>query len=55
MAPAALNYFIGRQYGAATYQVTCAAALLVALPVMLTYYILQRRYGSDALAGALKG
>ncbi|MDR0626318.1 MAG: carbohydrate ABC transporter permease [Bifidobacteriaceae bacterium] len=55
MAPAALNYFVGRQYGAASYQVTCAAALMVALPVMAIYYLLQRRYGSDALAGALKG
>jgi raffinose/stachyose/melibiose transport system permease protein len=55
MAPAALNYFVGRQYGSAAYQVTCAGALLVALPVMLIYYVLQRRYGSDALAGALKG
>jgi raffinose/stachyose/melibiose transport system permease protein len=55
MAPAALNYFVGRQYGSAAYQVTCAGALLVALPVMIIYYVLQRRYGSDALAGALKG
>jgi raffinose/stachyose/melibiose transport system permease protein len=54
MAPAALNYFVGLQYGA-NYQVTCAAALMVALPVMVIYYFLQRRYGSDALAGALKG
>ena len=54
MAPAALNIFVGRQYGS-SYQVICAAALLVALPVMLIYYFLQRRYGADALAGALKG
>ncbi len=54
MAPAALNFFVGRQYGS-NYQVTCAAALMVALPVMLIYYLLQRRYGADALAGALKG
>jgi raffinose/stachyose/melibiose transport system permease protein len=55
MAPAALNYFVGRQHGTAIYQITCAGALLVALPVMAIYYVLQRRYGSDALAGALKG
>lgn len=54
MAPAALNLFVGRQYGS-NYQVTCAAALMVALPVMLIYYALQRRYGADALAGSLKG
>jgi raffinose/stachyose/melibiose transport system permease protein len=54
MAPSALNYFVGLQFGA-NYQVTCAAALMVALPVMIIYYILQRRYGADALAGALKG
>ncbi len=54
MAPAALNIFVGRQYGS-SYQVICAAAFLVALPVMLIYYFLQRRYGTDALAGALKG
>jgi raffinose/stachyose/melibiose transport system permease protein len=54
MAPAALNYFIGRQYGS-NYTVTCAAALMVALPVMIIYYLLQRRYGADALAGSLKG
>ncbi|MDL9980747.1 carbohydrate ABC transporter permease [Microbacterium sp. ASV49] len=54
MAPAALNFFVGLQYGA-NYQVTCAAAIIVALPVMLIYYILQRRYGSDVLAGAVKG
>jgi raffinose/stachyose/melibiose transport system permease protein len=55
MAPAALNYFVGQQYGSSSFQLTCAAALLVALPVMLIYYLLQRRYGADALAGALKG
>ena len=54
MAPAALNYFVGRQYGS-NYPVTCAAAILVALPVMLVYYLLQRRYGADVLAGSLKG
>lgn len=54
MAPAALNYFVGLQYGS-NYQITCAAALMVALPVMAVYYILQRRYGADVLAGALKG
>lgn len=54
MAPAALNFFIGRQHGS-NYQVTCAGALMVALPVMVIYYFLQRRYGADALAGALKG
>ena len=54
MAPAALNYFIGLQYGS-NYQFTCAAAIIVALPVMILYYILQRRYGADVLAGSLKG
>jgi raffinose/stachyose/melibiose transport system permease protein len=54
MAPAALNYFVGMQYGS-NYQFTCAAAIIVALPVMIVYYLLQRRYGTDVLAGALKG
>ena len=54
MAPAALNYFVGREFGI-NYQVTCAAAILVALPVMVVYYVLQRRYGADVLAGSLKG
>ena len=54
MAPAALNFFVGRQYGL-NYQVTSAAAILVALPVLLVYYVLQRRYGSDVLSGSLKG
>lgn len=54
MAPAALNYFVGMQYGS-NYQFTSAAAIIVALPVMIIYYLLQRRYGTDVLAGALKG
>jgi len=54
MAPAALNYYVGVQFGA-NYQITAAAAIIVALPVILVYYILQRRYGADVLAGALKG
>jgi raffinose/stachyose/melibiose transport system permease protein len=54
MAPAALNYFVGRQFGI-NYQVTCAAAIMVALPVVVVYYVLQRRYGADVLAGSLKG
>lgn len=54
MAPAALNFFVGLQYGS-SYQSTCAAAIIVALPVMIIYYLLQRRYGADVLAGALKG
>ena len=54
MAPAALNFFVGRQFGI-NYQVTCAAAILVALPVVVVYYVLQRRYGADVLAGSLKG
>jgi len=54
MAPAALNFFVGREFGI-NYQVTCAAAILVALPVMIVYYVLQRRYGADVLAGSLKG
>jgi raffinose/stachyose/melibiose transport system permease protein len=54
MAPAALSYFVGRQFGI-NYQVTCAAAILVAIPVMVVYYVLQRRYGADVLAGSLKG
>lgn len=54
MAPAALNYFVGLQYGS-NYQVTCAAAIMVALPVMVVYYVLQRRYGADVLAGSVKG
>lgn len=54
MAPAALNYFVGLQYGS-NYQFTSAAAIIVALPVMIIYYLLQRRYGADVLAGALKG
>lgn len=54
MVPAALNYFVGLQYGS-NYQITCAAAIIVALPVMIVYYLLQRRYGADVLAGSLKG
>jgi raffinose/stachyose/melibiose transport system permease protein len=54
MAPAALNFFVGRQFGI-NYQVTSAAAILVALPVLVVYYVLQRRYGADVLAGSLKG
>jgi raffinose/stachyose/melibiose transport system permease protein len=54
MAPAALSYFAGGEYSI-NYQVTCAAAILVALPVILVYYALQRRYGGDVLAGSLKG
>jgi raffinose/stachyose/melibiose transport system permease protein len=54
MVPAALNYFVGLQYGS-NYQITCAAAIMVALPVMVVYYLLQRRYGADVLAGAVKG
>ena len=54
MAPAALNYFVGRQFGL-NYQVTSAAAILVAAPVLVVYYILQRRYGTDVLSGSLKG
>jgi raffinose/stachyose/melibiose transport system permease protein len=54
MVPAALNFFVGLQYGS-NYQVTCAAAIMVALPVMIVYYLLQRRYGADVLAGSLKG
>ncbi|MGW3345939.1 carbohydrate ABC transporter permease [Nonomuraea rubra] len=54
MVPAALNFFVGLQYGS-NYQITCAAAIMVALPVMIVYYLLQRRYGADVLAGSLKG
>lgn len=54
MAPAALNYFVGRQFGL-NYQVTSAAAILVALPVLVVYYVLQRRYGTDVLSGSIKG
>ncbi len=54
MAPAALNFFVGRQFGI-NYQVTSAAAILVALPVLVVYYLLQRRYGADVLAGSIKG
>ncbi len=54
MVPASLNFFVGLQYGS-SYQITCAAAIMVALPVMVIYYLLQRRYGADVLAGSLKG
>jgi raffinose/stachyose/melibiose transport system permease protein len=54
MAPAALNYFVGRQFGL-NYQVTSAAAILVALPVLVVYCVLQRRYGTDVLSGSIKG
>lgn len=54
MAPAALNFFVGRQFGS-NFQITSAAAIIVALPVMLAYYLMQRRYGTDVLAGSLKG
>jgi ABC-type maltose transport system permease subunit len=53
MAPAALNFFSG----ASTDQLPDrhAAAILVALPVTVVYYVLQRCHGADVLAGSLKG
>ena len=52
-APLALSFFAGnRRTGDPA--VTAAAAVLVALPVLLFYVVLQRRFISGVLAGAVK-
>jgi ABC-type glycerol-3-phosphate transport system permease component len=52
-APLALSFFAGNRRNSDP-AVTAAAAVLVALPVLLTYVVLQRRFISGMFAGAVK-
>ncbi|MFC4564944.1 carbohydrate ABC transporter permease [Nocardiopsis mangrovi] len=52
-APLALSFFAGNTRAADT-GVTAAAAVLVALPLMVLYVFLQRRFISGLLSGAVK-
>ena len=54
MAPASLAFFAGLQR-TQDLPVVAAAAVLVALPVVLIYAVLQRRYIEGVVAGALVG
>ncbi len=54
MAPAALSLFAGVQR-TADLPVVAAATVLVALPVLIIYLILQRRFIEGVVAGALTG
>jgi raffinose/stachyose/melibiose transport system permease protein len=54
MAPAALAFFAGAQR-TQDLPVVAAAAVLVALPVVAIYAILQRRYIEGVVAGAVTG
>jgi len=52
-APLALSYFAGnKRYGDPA--ITAAAAIWVALPVLIAYIFLQRRFISGMVTGALK-
>ena len=52
-APLALSYFAGnKRYGDPA--ITAAAAVLVALPVLIVYIFLQRRFISGMVTGAIK-
>ena len=52
-APLALSYFAGnKRYGDPA--ITAAAAIWVALPVLITYIFLQRRFISGMVTGAVK-
>jgi len=53
-APLALSFFAGQRRGGDP-SVIAAAALIVALPVLLMYVILQRRFVQGMTAGAEKG
>lgn len=53
-APLALSFFAGQRRGADP-SVIAAAALIVALPVLVMYVILQRRFTQGMTAGAEKG
>jgi raffinose/stachyose/melibiose transport system permease protein len=52
-APLALSFFAGNRQ-AADIGVTAAAAVIVALPLVVLYLFLQRRFISGLLAGAVK-
>lgn len=52
-APLALSFFAGNRRNSDP-AVTAAAAVLVALPVLITYIFLQRRFISGMFAGAVK-
>jgi raffinose/stachyose/melibiose transport system permease protein len=54
MAPQALAFFAGAERGPQL-PVVAAAAILVALPVILMYVVLQRRYVEGVVAGAING
>ena len=54
LAPAALAFFAGTERGP-DLPIVAAAAILVALPVLVTYTILQRRYVDGVVAGAITG
>ena len=53
-APLALSFFAGQRRGAEP-SVIAAAALIVALPVLVMYVILQRRFTQGMTEGAEKG
>lgn len=53
-APLSLSFFAGAQRNVEP-QVIAAAAVLVALPVLIAYIFLQRRFMSGLLEGAVKG
>jgi raffinose/stachyose/melibiose transport system permease protein len=52
-APLALSFFSGAQYGAQP-NITAAAAVLVALPIIVVYVLLQRRLITGLTEGAVK-
>jgi raffinose/stachyose/melibiose transport system permease protein len=52
-APLALSFFAGNQRNSQP-PVTAAAAVIVALPVLVAYIFMQRRFISGMLAGAVK-
>ena len=53
-APLALSYFAGnKRYGDPA--ITAAAAVLVALPVLIVYFFLQRKFISGMVTGSVKG
>lgn len=53
-APLALSFFAGQRRGADP-AVIAAAALIVAIPVLIMYVVLQRRFTQGMTAGAEKG
>jgi raffinose/stachyose/melibiose transport system permease protein len=52
-APLSLSFFSGAEHGAKP-DITAAAAVLVALPIVLAYVVLQRRLITGLTAGAVK-